>query len=75
MSNFSTLQYQVTKIDTFAKIYFKLQAEESFYFVKSGSSDFLMQKFKELVGEHTVHFHEVEVVMGRNLQVCPCVYL
>lgn len=30
-----------------------------------------MQKFKELLGEHTAHPQEVEVVMGRKLQVCP----
>ncbi|XP_076910757.1 uncharacterized protein LOC143568488 [Bidens hawaiensis] len=47
----------------------RTSAEEGFYFVKS-ESDFLMQKFKELVGEqHTPQPHEVEVVMGRKLQV------
>ncbi|KAI7727757.1 hypothetical protein M8C21_013147, partial [Ambrosia artemisiifolia] len=47
----------------------RTSAEEGFYFVKNDSDDFLMQKFKELVGEHTPQPDEVEVVMGRKLQV------
>ncbi|KAD6794959.1 hypothetical protein R6Q59_021137 [Mikania micrantha] len=47
----------------------RTSAEEGFYFVKNDFSDFLMQKFKELVGEHTAQPQEVEVVMGRKLQV------
>ncbi|KAI3775338.1 hypothetical protein L1987_49910 [Smallanthus sonchifolius] len=47
----------------------RTSAEEGFYFVKNESFDFLMQKFKELVGEHTARPQEVEVVMGRKLQV------
>lgn len=48
-----------------------MQAEEGFYFVINNTSDFFMQKFKELVGEHTARPQEVEVKMGRKLQVCP----
>ncbi|KVH93729.1 ATPase, AFG1-like protein [Cynara cardunculus var. scolymus] len=47
----------------------RTSAEEGFYFIKNDSSDFLMQKFKDLVGEHTPRPQEVEVVMGRKLQV------
>lgn len=46
-----------------------MQAEEGFYFINNESSDFLIQKFKDLVGEHTVGPQEVEVVMGRKLKV------
>ncbi|XP_076913204.1 uncharacterized protein C115.02c-like [Bidens hawaiensis] len=47
----------------------RTSAEEGFYFVKI-ESDFIMQKFKELVGEqHTPQPHKVEVVMGQKLQV------
>lgn len=47
-----------------------MKAEEGFYFVKNDSCDLLMQKFKELIGENTARPQEVEVVMGRKLQVC-----
>ncbi|KAJ9557771.1 hypothetical protein OSB04_012385 [Centaurea solstitialis] len=47
----------------------RTSAEEGFYFIKNESSDFLMEKFKDLVGEHSVRPQEVEVVMGRKLQV------
>lgn len=46
-----------------------MKAEEGFYFIQNGTSDFLMQRFKELIGEHTAHPQEAEVVMGRTLQV------
>ncbi|XP_071729634.1 uncharacterized protein [Rutidosis leptorrhynchoides] len=47
----------------------RTSAEEGFYFIQNGTSDFLMQRFNELIGEHTPHPQEVEVVMGRRLQV------
>nr|XP_043624955.1 AFG1-like ATPase [Erigeron canadensis] len=46
----------------------RTSAEEGFYFVMD-EPDFLVQKFKELVGEHTVQPQVAEVVMGRKLQV------
>lgn len=48
----------------------KLQAEEGFYFVGKDLSSILKQKFYQLVGEHRAVPQEVEVVMGRTLQVC-----
>ncbi|OVA13125.1 ATPase [Macleaya cordata] len=44
-------------------------AQQGFYFVGKELSDFLKQKFQELIGEHSASPHEVEVVMGRKLQV------
>ncbi|CAI0427667.1 unnamed protein product [Linum tenue] len=44
-------------------------AERGFYFVGKDISSLLKQKFQELVGEHKVGPEEVEVVMGRTLQV------
>ncbi|CAN1166883.1 AFG1-like ATPase [Linum perenne] len=44
-------------------------AEKGFYFVGRDISGLLKQKFHELVGEHKVGSQEVEVVMGRTLQV------
>ncbi|KAK9106987.1 hypothetical protein Syun_022998 [Stephania yunnanensis] len=44
-------------------------AEEGFYFVGENLSVFLKQKFEHLIGEHTAGPQEVEVVMGRKLQV------
>lgn len=44
-------------------------AELGFYFVGKNLSGVLMQKFQQLVGDHTPHPHEVEVVMGRTLPV------
>ncbi|PWA95020.1 AFG1-like ATPase family protein [Artemisia annua] len=52
----------------FAQLFSNGVAEEGFYFLKKDSPDLLMQKFIDLVGEHTARFHEVEVVMGRKLQ-------
>lgn len=52
----------------------KLQAEQGFYFIGKDSPILLKEKFQELVGEHAAGPQEVEVVMGRTLQVCalPC---
>ncbi|KAI7746972.1 hypothetical protein M8C21_018814, partial [Ambrosia artemisiifolia] len=47
----------------------RTSAEEGFYFIQKGTSDFLMQRFKELIGEHIARPREVEVVMGRKLEV------
>ncbi|XP_076910815.1 uncharacterized protein LOC143568575 [Bidens hawaiensis] len=47
----------------------RTSAEEGFYFIQNGTSDFLLQRFKELIGEHIARPREVEVVMGRTLQV------
>ncbi|XP_059635998.1 uncharacterized protein LOC132278207 [Cornus florida] len=44
-------------------------AEQGFYFVGKDLSDFLKQKFQQLIGEHAAGPQEVEVVMGRTLQV------
>ncbi|KAK9116144.1 hypothetical protein Sjap_015091 [Stephania japonica] len=44
-------------------------AEQGFYFVGENLSVFLKQKFEHLIGEHTAGRQEVEVVMGRKLQV------
>jgi hypothetical protein len=47
----------------------ELQAEQGFYFIGKDISGFLKQKFQQLIGEHTASPQEVEVVMGRTLQV------
>ncbi|CAK7338113.1 unnamed protein product [Dovyalis caffra] len=44
-------------------------AEQGFYFIGQESSNLLMQKFQQLIGEQTASPQEVEVVMGRTLQV------
>ncbi|XP_065849830.1 uncharacterized protein [Euphorbia lathyris] len=44
-------------------------AEQGFYFIGKDLSDLLRQKFQELIGEETAGPQEVEVVMGRKLQV------
>ncbi|XP_057968642.1 uncharacterized protein LOC131158081 isoform X2 [Malania oleifera] len=44
-------------------------AEQGFYFVGVESSAFLKKKFQNIIGEHTASPQEVEVVMGRTLQV------
>lgn len=46
-----------------------MQAEEGFYFVGKHVSKVLKQKFRELIGEKVAAPDEVEVVMGRKLQV------
>lgn len=45
------------------------QAQLGFYFVGKELSAFLKEKFQELIGEHSASPQEVEVVMGRKLQV------
>ncbi|KVI01372.1 ATPase, AFG1-like protein, partial [Cynara cardunculus var. scolymus] len=47
----------------------RTSAEEGFYFIQNGTSGFLMHRFNELIGEHTAHPQEAEVLMGRTLQV------
>ncbi|KAM6549883.1 hypothetical protein CsatB_021559 [Cannabis sativa] len=44
-------------------------SQQGFYFVGKDLSDFLKQRFEELIGEHKAGPQEVEVVMGRTLQV------
>ncbi|KAL1553837.1 peroxisome-assembly ATPase [Salvia divinorum] len=44
-------------------------AEEGFYFVGKHLSGLLKKKFHQLIGEQTASPQEVEVVMGRKLQV------
>ncbi|KAL8493135.1 hypothetical protein ACS0TY_024373 [Phlomoides rotata] len=45
-------------------------AEQGFYFVGKHSTSFLEQKFRHLIGEYAAALpQEVEVVMGRKLQV------
>ncbi|KAL6540855.1 hypothetical protein OROMI_024738 [Orobanche minor] len=44
-------------------------AEEGFYFVGKHLSGLLKQKFQQLIGEQVAGSQEVEVVMGRKLQV------
>lgn len=47
-----------------------LQGEQGFYFIGLELSGFLRQRFQQLIGEQTATPQEVEVVMGRTLQVC-----
>ncbi|KAL2227990.1 lactation elevated protein 1 [Sesamum indicum] len=44
-------------------------AEQGFYFVGRHLSTLLKQKFQQLIGDHVAVPQEVEVVMGRKLQV------
>uniref|UniRef100_A0A803QLW3 AFG1-like ATPase n=1 Tax=Cannabis sativa TaxID=3483 RepID=A0A803QLW3_CANSA len=44
-------------------------SQQGFYFVGKDLSDFLKQRFEELIGKHKAGPQEVEVVMGRTLQV------
>ncbi|KAK7854947.1 afg1-like atpase [Quercus suber] len=44
-------------------------AEQGFYFIGKDLSGFLKQKFQQLIGEQTASPQEVEVVMGRTLQM------
>uniref|UniRef100_A0A6N2M2B7 AAA+ ATPase domain-containing protein n=1 Tax=Salix viminalis TaxID=40686 RepID=A0A6N2M2B7_SALVM len=44
-------------------------AQQGFYFVGKESSSLLKQKFQQLIGEQKACPQEVEVVMGRTLQV------
>lgn len=50
-----------------------MQAEDGFYFLQNGTSNFLMERFRDLIGEHTAQPQEVEVVMGRTLKVYPII--
>lgn len=45
------------------------QAEQGFYFIGKDLSVFLKQKFEQLIGQEKAGPQEVEVVMGRTLQV------
>ncbi|KDP38745.1 hypothetical protein JCGZ_04098 [Jatropha curcas] len=44
-------------------------AQQGFYFIGNDLSGLLKEKFQELIGEQTAGRQEVEVVMGRTLQV------
>ncbi|KAM7268330.1 hypothetical protein ACFE04_010496 [Oxalis oulophora] len=44
-------------------------AQQGFYFIDKNLTDFLLEKFQELIGEHKAVPQEVEVVMGRKLQI------
>ncbi|KAF9603698.1 hypothetical protein IFM89_037461 [Coptis chinensis] len=44
-------------------------AGQGFYFIGERSSDLLKLKFQQLIGDRTAYPQEVEVVMGRKLQV------
>ncbi|KAM7259638.1 hypothetical protein ACFE04_015379 [Oxalis oulophora] len=44
-------------------------AQQGFYFIGKNLTDFLLEKFQELIGEHKAVPQEVEVVMGRKLQI------
>lgn len=45
------------------------QAEQGFYFVEKSPSGLVKKKFEQLISHHTAVPQEVEVVMGRILQV------
>lgn len=47
----------------------EFQAQLGFYFVGKHLSGLLKQKFQELVGDAVAVPQEVEVIMGRKLQV------
>ncbi|KAF4390645.1 hypothetical protein G4B88_015535 [Cannabis sativa] len=55
--------------DLFLPFISTLKSQQGFYFVGKDLSDFLKQRFEELIGEHKAGPQEVEVVMGRTLQV------
>ncbi|KAH9654219.1 AFG1-like ATPase family protein [Citrus sinensis] len=55
--------------DLFLPFISTLKAQQGFYFVGKGSSEVMKQKFRDLIGEHEAGPQEVEVVMGRKLQV------
>ncbi|KAL9445449.1 hypothetical protein AB3S75_018445 [Citrus x aurantiifolia] len=44
-------------------------AQQGFYFVGKDSSEVMKRKFRDLIGEHEAGPEEVEVLMGRKLQV------
>ncbi|KAM7252585.1 hypothetical protein ACFE04_008094 [Oxalis oulophora] len=47
----------------------EFMAQQGFYFIGKNLTDFLLEKFQELIGEHKAVPQEVEVVMGRKLQI------
>ncbi|KAG6410522.1 hypothetical protein SASPL_128583 [Salvia splendens] len=55
--------------DLFLPFIATLKAEEGFYFVGKHLSGLLKKKFHQLIDEQTASPQEVEVVMGRKLQV------
>ncbi|KAF7850907.1 hypothetical protein BT93_L4882 [Corymbia citriodora subsp. variegata] len=56
--------------DLFLPFIATLKAEQGSYFVGKDSSAYLLQKFQQLIGEHTTaRPQEVEVIMGRKLKV------
>ncbi|KAG6424254.1 hypothetical protein SASPL_114669 [Salvia splendens] len=55
--------------DLFLPFIATLKAEQGFYFVGKHLSGRLNKRFYQLIGEHTASPQEVEVVMGRKLQV------
>ncbi|GFY80654.1 AFG1-like ATPase family protein [Actinidia rufa] len=55
--------------DLFLPFISTLKAEQGFYFVGKESSSLCKLKFEQLIGKHTACPQEVEVVMGRTLQV------
>jgi len=59
----------VFKISLMSMTMLGLQAQHGFYFVGKESSSLLKQKFQQLIGEEKACPQEVEVVMGRTLQV------
>ncbi|KAG6413100.1 hypothetical protein SASPL_125801 [Salvia splendens] len=55
--------------DLFLPFIATLKAEEGFYFLGKHWSGLLKKKFHQLIGEQTASPQEVEVVMGKKLQV------
>ncbi|KAG6421223.1 hypothetical protein SASPL_117773 [Salvia splendens] len=55
--------------DLFLPFIATLKAEQGFYFVGKHLSGRLKKRFYQLIGEHIASPQEVEVVMGRKLQV------
>lgn len=51
-----------------------MQSEQGFYFIGKDLSVFLKQKFQQLIGQDKACPQEVEVVMGRTLQVFAKLY-
>ncbi|KAH9654216.1 AFG1-like ATPase family protein [Citrus sinensis] len=65
----SSVDYRKMTSFLIAVFVLELQAQQGFYFVGKGSSEVMKQKFRDLIGEHEAGPQEVEVVMGRKLQV------
>ncbi|RVW88372.1 AFG1-like ATPase [Vitis vinifera] len=55
--------------DLFLPFISTLKAEQGFFFIEKDASGLVKQKFQHLIGEHTAVPQEVEVVMGRKLQI------